>query len=401
MNIKIIRSENDYQDALRVATTIAKNDPATGTGDAETLELLTLLIEEYERSNFSFDIPDPISAIEFRMEEQGLRQKDLTPILGSRSRVSEVLGRKRPLSLQMIRAISENLGISAEVLIRPVEAKNEVKDTSVDWTKFPFKEMQKRGWIPAFEQPNRSNIEIQVKEFIDQATGRATAPLFRRTLKGLGASDMEDRAVYSAIAWTARILQRANTKGLSNTRFVLDSINESTFQHIARLSTKPKGPVQAVECLNDIGITVVIEPQLSGTLLDGAAFLSSESKPVIGLTLRFDRVDYFWFTLLHELAHVWKHLNHPNEGYVDRIDASDESNRIEKEANRIARDSIISREEWSRSPARLNPTTNSILDFAAKINVHPALVAGRIRHETGDFRKFSKLLGQGAVRHLF
>lgn len=404
MKPRIIKSDHEYQDAIRSATLLVKEDPATGTHEAEQLELLSLLIEDYERKHFTFDLPDPVSAIEFRMEEQGLRQRDLIPILGSRSRVSEVLARKRPLSLQMIRALAESLGIPTDVLIRPAHQSPPTVDygETSDWTKFPFREMQRRGWIPVIEKFSKADIAREVQNFLDKAgNSPSLVPLYRRCLKGLGANEMEERASYSAIAWTTRVLQRSKTCSTRVKKFQISSLSEDFFQRLVKLSIRDSGPTEAVDALKDIGICVIIEPQLPGTLIDGAALLNSNRQPVIGLTLRFDRVDYFWFTLLHELAHVWKHLNDPNESFVDRIDASDVKDQIEKEANRVARESIVPREIWTKSAVRLNPSTSSISNLANQLGVHPALVAGRIRHETGDYSKFSKLLGQGKIRNLF
>src|SRR5258708_6824948 len=98
MEPRVIKSDRDYHAVLHDAEQLVARDPAAGSSDADRLELLTLLIEDYERRQFPFETPDPIDAIDFRMHEQGLRQKDLVALLGSRSRVSEVLARKRPLT---------------------------------------------------------------------------------------------------------------------------------------------------------------------------------------------------------------------------------------------------------------------------------------------------------------
>ena len=92
-------------------------DPETGSEDSDRLQVLATLVEEYEKRNFPLDRPDPVAAIRFRMEARGLRQADLVQYIGSRSKVSEVLNRKRPLSLPMIRALAKGLGIPAEILI--------------------------------------------------------------------------------------------------------------------------------------------------------------------------------------------------------------------------------------------------------------------------------------------
>lgn len=117
MELKVLKNEAEHKTALQEAERLVALDPPTGTAQGDRLELLALLIEDYEKRAFQFDALDPIEIIEFRMSEQGLRQKDLVPMLGSRSRVSEVLGGKRPLTVQMIRALSSGLGIPADALI--------------------------------------------------------------------------------------------------------------------------------------------------------------------------------------------------------------------------------------------------------------------------------------------
>ncbi len=115
---KIIKTEAQYRAYLAEVDRLAAGDPVSGTSDGDRLELFAKLVEDYERERFKFKRPDPIAAIRFRMEEQGLRQKDLAPMLGGKNRVSEVLARKRPLTLSMVRALNASLRIPAELLIR-------------------------------------------------------------------------------------------------------------------------------------------------------------------------------------------------------------------------------------------------------------------------------------------
>jgi HTH-type transcriptional regulator/antitoxin HigA len=116
--IGIIKTDEQYEEALALVEELMDSDPEPVTGDADKLELLTLLISNYEKEHFPMEMPDPIEAIKFRMEQRQLSQKDLIPYIGSRSRVSEVLNRKRPLTLKMIRTLHKELGIPAEVLIQ-------------------------------------------------------------------------------------------------------------------------------------------------------------------------------------------------------------------------------------------------------------------------------------------
>jgi HTH-type transcriptional regulator/antitoxin HigA len=117
--LKPIRTEADYEKALSEVEHLwgAKS----GTREGNRLDVLATLIDAYEAEHYPMDPPDPVEAIKFRMEQQGLSRKDLEPLIGTRTRVAEVLNRKRSLSIGMIRRLHKHLGISAEVLIRPTQ----------------------------------------------------------------------------------------------------------------------------------------------------------------------------------------------------------------------------------------------------------------------------------------
>ena len=117
MEITPIRTETDYRAALRVVSTLVDQDPSPDTPEGERLDVLSTLIEAYERKHHPIDLPDPVEAIKFRMDQAGLSVKDLEPMIGQPNRVYEVLNHKRPLTLRMIRNLNKGLGISAQVLI--------------------------------------------------------------------------------------------------------------------------------------------------------------------------------------------------------------------------------------------------------------------------------------------
>ena len=117
MEITPIRTELDYRASLRVVSQLVDQDPSPDTPDGERLEVLSTLIEAYERKHHPIDLPDPVEAIKFRMDQAGLTIKDLEPMIGQPNRVYEVLSHKRPLTLRMIRNLNKGLGISAQVLI--------------------------------------------------------------------------------------------------------------------------------------------------------------------------------------------------------------------------------------------------------------------------------------------
>ncbi len=119
MKIKLIKNEEEYQKALNRVDELLEIDPAMGTDLSDELDVLVLLIEKYEEENWKIDTPDPIEAIKYRMEEMNLKQKDLVPYIGSKSKVSELLNRKITLSLNMIQNLSSALHIPTDVLLKP------------------------------------------------------------------------------------------------------------------------------------------------------------------------------------------------------------------------------------------------------------------------------------------
>ena len=127
---RIVKTDEQYRRFLAEVERLALLDPDPDSGEGARLELLALLVEMYEQVRFAFARPDPIEAIAFRMEQQGLRQKDIAPLLGGKNRASEVLSRRRPLTLPMIRSLYEKLDIAPSLLIREPAAKYKVSRTA-------------------------------------------------------------------------------------------------------------------------------------------------------------------------------------------------------------------------------------------------------------------------------
>lgn len=141
IKIKVIKTEKDYQEALKSVEELMNLDPNPDSTEGEQLNLLSALIEDYEERIFPKTLPNSIEAIKFRMEQSNLKQADLVPYIGSRSRVSEILSGKRQLTINMIRALSEGLGIPTKVLIK----KPDTSDTEYkNWDNRLVAEMEKR-----------------------------------------------------------------------------------------------------------------------------------------------------------------------------------------------------------------------------------------------------------------
>lgn len=120
MDIHPIRTDDDYRAAMREISAFFDHEPEPDTPEGDRFDILLTLTEAYEAKRFPVDLPDPVEAIKFRMEQGGLTPKDLEPMIGRMNRVYEILNRKRPLTLAMIRKLHEGLGIPAESLIKPV-----------------------------------------------------------------------------------------------------------------------------------------------------------------------------------------------------------------------------------------------------------------------------------------
>ncbi len=143
MKPKVLKNEKEYESALEYVSGLMDAEP--GSPEEEELELFSLLIEEYEEQHYPMMPPDPVAAILFRMDQEGLTRKDLTAYIGSQSKVSDVLNGKRALSKKMIRNISAGLGIPAEILLQ--ERGAELQPSLYDYRDFPFAEMLKRGYF--------------------------------------------------------------------------------------------------------------------------------------------------------------------------------------------------------------------------------------------------------------
>ncbi len=392
---KVIKTEKEYERALARINDLMDADPGTPEGDE--LELLVTLVEVYEKSKHPIDLPDPVEAIKFRMEQLGLKQKDLIPHIGSRSKVSEVLSRQRPLSVSMIRKLHAGLGIPAETLLREPGAKVAQPLEGVDWNRFPLKEMLKRNWLNF--QGTLSDARKQADTLIAAWAARvgpdALKPAFLRQHVRTGS----EADVYALTAWRIRVSLLALGQELP--RYKAGTVTHDFVRDLVRLSYLDNGPFLAREYLHKNGIHFVVEAHLPHTHLDGAAIKLSNGSPLIAMTLRYDRLDNFWFTVCHELAHVALHFeDEESKVFFDDLEQSD-IDTYEKDADDWATEGLIPRKIWRDAKMEGTPTTRNVLSFAANLRIHAAIPAGRIRKERGDYKVFSALVGNKKVRKLF
>jgi HTH-type transcriptional regulator/antitoxin HigA len=161
----------------------------------------------------------------------------------------------------------------------------------------------------------------------------------------------------------------------------------------------------AREYLEKHGINLIVVPHLPKTYLDAAAILLPDGTPVIGLTLRYDRIDNFWFCLLHELAHVSKHLSESDRLIIDDLELRgrevETEDKIEKEADEMTSNGLIPKRVWDRKPISGKASTQEVYAFAEKLKIHPAIIAGRIRFEQNNYKLLSRHVGIKQIRKHF
>lgn len=397
--IRPIKTQADYKSALKRVEELM--DARLGTQEGDELEVLTTLIEVFENEHFPIGLPSPIEAIRFRMDQQGLSNRDLEPYIGSRGKVSEILSGKRPLTLQMIRSLHYSLGIPAEALLQKSGASLPESPADIIWAKFPIKAMAKLGWIerkPGFAD----RAEEIMRALIDSAGGFDSVPqaLYRKT------SNVRQNAKtdpYALRAWCYQLLKVARQR---QPQYVPGSVTLEFCRRLAKLSWLQDGPKLAKEFLYKHGIQLIHLPHLPRTYLDGAVLQLKDGTPVIGMTLRYDRLDNFWFCLCHELGHLALHMQAPdNTAFIDDLSieakASSKLSRQETEADEWAQDSLIPPEEWSKSNISGNPTMAAVAQLAHRLEIHPAIVAGRIRKEKQNYRILTHYVGSGEVSKSF
>lgn len=399
--IKAIRNDADHHAALVRIDALMNAEP--GTPDGEELDVLADLVEHYEEKHVPMGFPSAIAAIAFRLEQAGRSPRDLIPFIGSRAKVSEVLSGKRQLTMPMARALHEHFGIPADVLLQQAGAKFTESLEKLEWHRFPLKAMVKLGWIPAV-----GNLNARAKELVGALIHKAGGPevaaavLYRKSDHGRANAKTDP---YGLKAWCWKVLAEASGHRPS-TPYHRGTVTLEFLRQLAQLSWLEDGPRLAKEFLAKHGIPLVTVPHLPKTYLDGAALTLSDGTPVIGLTLRYDRLDNFWFCLLHELAHVGRHMDVDGDtAFVDDLTLRDVEGAREDpkeiQADEWAEDALIPRAIWETSAVRQQATPMSVINLANALQIHPAIVAGRIRHEQRNYRLLSQFVGTGEVRPHF
>ena len=326
---------------------------------------------------------------------KGLSQKDLAWRLGVKEQQVQRYEAERynTISLKNYAKIASLLGVELKANIAKLTEFSGLDQIIENVSKPDLRKILKHGRENGWFSENADEQEL--RSFIAENRISFGSPSLLRT--GLNVRDhTEDILLH---AWRARISMRARTI-IEKCKPRFSPQNILWLIDIVKLSVFDNGPLRARSLLLEHGIILVVEPQIQGLAIDGAAFLEG-GIPVIGMTIRKDTIDNFWFTLLHETAHAILHYRTGLAvGFFDQLDAASIDEQ-ESEADAFASNLLIPEELWRRSSARIARSPSVIENFAAELGINPAIVFGRIRRERNDYSIFAQKIGSKSVRKQF
>jgi HTH-type transcriptional regulator/antitoxin HigA len=381
--------------AFRKALAVAREELLSGLADYEAAK-----VGDFERLARRAGKDNGLTLILARIA-RGYSQKDLARRLGLKEQQVQryEADRYQSISRQNFERIAAVLGVE----FVPTYSQPNIPWWNRTWDSAKILDVaqirkiishaKKYQW---FEQADAASPDEEsysyLQRYIADHVNNYGKPVLLRT--GLNVDDLRDDALL--LAWKARVTRLAEQ---AERQVEFKPLEIGWLLDLVKLSPLDDGPLRARQLLFDHGIVVIVEPQIAGLKLDGAAFLV-DSNPVIGLTLRRDTIDNFWYTLLHELGHIYLHyrtgLRH---GFFDEVDAPSVED-VEQEANEFASNLLIPAEKWRRSPARIAKSAEVIEKAARSFAVHPAIVFGRVQRERGDYATFANKIGRKHVRKL-
>jgi len=218
--------------------------------------------------------------------------------------------------------------------------------------------------------------------------GDETSPLYRRR---------QDAAEILTALWLSEVRQTAGWLAAANAIPSFTGLEKSVVSNLPRKFADPATLKEVAGYLSTFGVVLVWERAIPSMKLDGVIFRIASGQVVIGLSLRYSRLDYFWFTLLHELAHAVLHAEKLDRPIIDDLDAPSEE-LVELQADRLALDSLVPRNEWRSCPARFSNSLEDIVKFAKQQGIPEQCVAGRLRRELNRFDLFSEIINKHDVR---
>ena len=375
-------------------------------------ENLSMQLHEYEAlKSGTVEIPkasnlDELPSILIRARiSKGLSQRQLADAVGlkeqqiQRYEAEEYASANLPRLAEVAKALGLNISAVGEFKTISSAPLVDTDKGDLAWDRFPIKEMYRRNWFEGFTgslEEALANAEELVRDFVKGSLDKPAQAAARQRVRSGGVVDW-----YALLAWQCRIIGLAKKKEKEVAgKYKQKAISNEWLNELAHISIEKEGPKKVVDYLQSSGIRLVIEPHLPQTHLDGAAFLLSDDSPIIGMTLRYDRLDNFWFVLFHELIHIIKHLHKGNiESIFDDLDV--EAEDIEQEADKQAGEVLVPEDKWNTDLARYLRSEDSIKALAKELRIHPAIVAGKIRREAKNYIILTNMVGLGEVRKHF
>jgi HTH-type transcriptional regulator/antitoxin HigA len=356
----------------------------------------------------------PGEMLQEELDSRGWNQADLADIVGRPVQaINEIIAGKKAVTPDTAVALSRALGTSPEYWLNLESAYRldllekghggggEIERRSRLYAKAPVKELIKRRWISARNVRDIDRLEREVCAFLEVPSLDETSTLTMAARK----SAPDDPHNLAQLAWGCRVRQIA--RQIKVARYRRDAL-EKAVTELPKLSTSSKEMRKLPSILAELGVRFVILEHLPKTRIDGASLWLDNERPVIALTFRYDRIDCFWFTLMHELAHVLSEDAKKNEMLVDNslvgkdAEPAEYKLNVETKANKLAGEWLIPASRLQRFLVKTLPfiSRTEVLSFAADLGVHPAIVVGRLQH-AGEvpWSHYRNLLEK--IRHVF
>ena len=337
-------------------------------------------------SSYIGDVPHPGFYIREELEAREWTQRDLAYILGTPEQaVNMIISGKRGISPEMAKALGDAFDVSPVLFINLQRAYDMVRAREPDpgvarrarlQSAYPVREMIKRGWL---QDTDAAMLEAQMAHFFGVANANEIPHMDRVAKK----SSYYDETPPAQLAWLFRVRQIAGT-------MTAPAYSEKSLRvAISRLKAMLVDPEEArnvPRILAECGVRFVIVEGLPNAKIDAVCFWLNKQSPVIGMSLRFDRIDNFWFVLRHEIEHVLRKDGQKKEIIDVNLDGKDDPNLPGEEcvANAAAADFCVPTAEMNLFIARKAPffAERDVIGFARRLNVHPGLVVGQIQRHT-------------------
>jgi HTH-type transcriptional regulator/antitoxin HigA len=342
------------------------------------------------------------------LEDRGWTQHDLAEVLGRPLQmVNEIILDKRRITPETAKGLAEAFGTTAQLWLNLDSAWQLFKASSSEpnpaislrariYSKGPIQEMVKRGWIEHSSNPEV--LEQRMLDFFSIENLEETPNLLPVAAR---MSTSYDTLTQAQVAWMCRVRNLARAVPV-NGKFN-PAASQELVQRLQALLGDPEEVRHVPRVLGDWGVRFLVIEHLTKTKIDGACLWLDQDSPTIAVSLRYDRIDYFWFTLMHEVKHVlngdgWRNaflaldVELVGEGVLSR----EEKPGVEREADAFAEGALIPPDELDDFIVRKGPLFSEIdiRGFATLLRIHPGLVVGQLHHRTGGYSKFRHLLAK-------